>query len=279
MNLDFKKAFNDVFHLKFFWAYLFIFTIITTLSTILQSAKGVPYNNLIANILSIFTYISFGYLYIMTNNLLKDKDLNNEDETFFKNLWDSAKKGLKSFVGILANTFIGFFFFAIIAIICVFLFIKKTGIMITENNIFSYPILITIFAVITLFLTIYMLFVLKLLPVAYSENFSLKTMFCWRKVLKIFFKKDNAKNTFKVIGLYFLTVVTLFLILFLVMFLFNLIIVYSIKTILTEHFVFAAFLLNVSAVITPFIAGMLNYIVSAVTYHLLGQIYKNSIEE
>ncbi len=279
MNLDFKKAFKDVFNLKYFWAYLFIFTVITSLSTILQSAKGVPYNSLIANILSVVTYVSFGYLYLAVNNLLNDKELNNEDETFFENLWCSTKKGLKCFVGILANTFIGFVCSALFAIICVFIFIKKTGTMITENNLFSYPILIAIFAVLAVLLTIYMLFVLKLLPIAYSENFSLKTMFCWRKVLKRFFKKGNTKNTFKIIGLYFLTVITLFLMLFLVMFLFNLIVVYSIKTLLVNHYLIAAFLLNISAVITPFIAGMLNYIISAVTYHLLGQIYKNKIEE
>ncbi len=276
MNLDFKKALKDVFGLKYFWIYILIFAVITTLSSIIQSAKVIPYNSLISNIISIFTYIAIGYLFIMIHNLLNNKELNTE-ENFGQNLWNSTKKGLKAFVGTLSNTIIGFLFGSFIAISSVLIFMKITHNVITENNLFSFPELIVIFSVIAILMTIYMLFVLKLLPVAYAENFSLKAMFCWRKVFKEFFKKGRIKATFTVIGIYVLSIILIFTIMFITMFLFNLILVYSIKTLLNNHFILVSFLINLSSVITPFLISIMHFMLSGFIFHLLSQIYKERV--
>ena len=278
MNLDFKKAITDLFSLKYFWIYLLIFAVVTTLSSIIQSAHGIPYNSLISNVISIFTYIATGYLFIMVNSLLNDKSLNIDDETFGQNIWNCAKKGLKAFLGTLSNTIIGFLFGSLIAIISVFAFMKLTNNLITENNLLSFPALNIIFLLIVLFLMIYMLFVLKLLPVAYSENFSLKMMFCWRKVLKKFFQKGNIKDTLSVICIYAFSIIIIFLVMFSLMFLFNLIFVYFMKILLMKNYVAVAFLINISSVITPFAISMMHFILSGFVYHLLGQIYKRTIE-
>jgi len=279
MNLDFKKAITDLFSLKYFWIYLLSFAVITTLSAIIQSAKVIPYNSLISNIISVFTYIAIGYLFVMVNNLIHNRELNVNDENFAQNLWNCTKKGLKAFVGTITNTIIGFLFGSLFAIAAVFSYMKVTNTVITENNLFSYPLLNLIFGLIAIFLTVYMLFVLKLLPVAYSENFSLKIMFCWRKVFKSFFQKGKTKKTFTVIGIYVISLITILLIMLAIMFLFNLVLIYFAKTLLAKHFVAVAFLINISSVIAPFTISMLHFILSGFIYHLLGQIYKETYDE
>lgn len=279
MNLNFKKAFSDVFSLKYFWVYLFIFAVITTLSSIIQSAKVIPYNNFISNCISIFAYIATGYLFLMINNLINNKDINNNDESFIKNIIESTKKGLKAFVGTLANTLIGFICGSFVAIISVFAFIKITHNVVTEDNLFHFPVLNIIFAVIAIVLMVYMLFVLKLLAVAYCENFSLKMMFCWRKVFNRFFRKGNAKETLAAIGIYVFSIIFIFVTMFLLIFLFNFILIYFIKTLLNSHFVAVAFLINISYVIAPFFIAMFHYILSGYIFHLLGQVYKKAISE
>lgn len=278
MNLDFKKAFKDVFSLQYFWFYLLFFAVITTLSFIMQSAKVILYNNLISNIFSVFAYISTGYLFLMINNLLKNNNLNNENETFFMNLLNSTKKGLKGFVGILANTIFGFLIGSVFAIISVLLFIKKTHILINENNLFDFPLLNIVFIIIAVFLTIYMLFVLKLIPTVYSENFSLKVMFCWRKVFKEFFKKGKRKATLSVLGIYIVSILIIFAILFAGIFLFNLVLIFSMKKLLVNHYVLVAFLVNLQGVIVPFLAACFNFAISGIIFHLLSQIYKKNLE-
>ena len=279
MNLDVKKAFGDVLKLKYFWVYLFISTVFVTLSSIVQSAKIIPLNNVLSNIISVLTYISMGYIFIMLNNLLNDRDLNDENETFLQNLWNSTKKGLKAFVGTLANTLIVFVFSSIVTISGVFIFIKATGNDINENKMFSFPLLNVGFLLLVIVLSVLMIFVLKLLPVAYSKEFSLKEMFCWRKVFRSFFKKGSKKETIVLLSIYVLSMILLFLMLFAFMFLFNFLLVFTIKKFLVSHYAAVAFLINVSGVITPFVTGMVHFFVQSVIFHLLAQIYKREVTD
>jgi len=274
MKLNFKKAVNDVFGLRFYWVYIFLAAVIATLSSIIQSTKGMPLHNAISNVISIFTYISTGYLLIMVNNLLHDNDLNNNDETFWQNFWNSTKKGLKCFLGTLLNTIIVFAFGALIAMVCVLTFMAITHIAITENNLFHYTSLKIILGLLALVLVVFMLFILKFLPIAFAENFSLKIMFCWRKVFKEFFFNGKAKKTLAIIGIYILIELTIFLMMFIMLFTLNLAFIYTIKTLLTNHYVLAAFLINISAVITPFLGAMAHFMLMSIIYNMLADVYK-----
>ena len=275
MNLNFKKSVNNVFSLKYFWIYLFFAAVVTTLSSILQSAKEVPFHNSISNFISIFSYISTGYLLIVINNLLHENNLNNDNENFWQNLWNSTKKGLKYFLGSLANMIIVFSVGAIIAISAVLIFMAVTHNTVTENNIFTFWQLKLILGCLAIILSIFMLFILKLLPIAYAENFSIKDMFCWKKVFKTFFQKGKTKTTLAILGIYILFLIAIFLTMFLIMFIVNLLFVYTIKTLLTNNYVAAAFLINLSGVITPFFAATAHFILISIVYNMLAYTYKN----
>lgn len=271
MNLDFKKAFKDVFSLKYFWVYLFIFAVVTSLTSIVQGAKSMPYHTSISNIISVFTNISSGYLLIMVHNLLNNNELN--DETFAKSFWNSTKKGFKAFLGTLTNTIIVFTFGSLIAIAATLIFIKITKNVVTEMNLFSFPILNVIFVLIVLLISIFMLFVMKLLPIAYSKEYSLKEMFCWRKVFKAFFQKGKSKDTFLVLLSYIFILLISFAVLWGITFIFDLIMVYFTKVLLINHYMAYLIITHISNVIGPFIIGMFHFCLQGVIYHLLSQVY------
>ena len=274
MNLNFKKACSDVFSLKYLWIYVFISAVIATLSSIFQSAEGIHYHKALSNIISIFTYITTGYLLIMVNNILHENDLNNNDESFWQNLWNSTKKGLKCFIGVALNTLIVFFFGAIVALISVLIFMGITHIAVTENNIFSFPFLKIALGLLAIILIIFMLFVLKILPIAYAEDFSLKAMFCWRKVFKEFFFNGKIKKTLAILGLYIAIELAIFLVMFLIMFSFNLAFVFLAKSLLSSHYILTAILINISSVITPFLGAIAHFILIAIIYNMLALVYK-----
>jgi len=271
MNLDFKKAVKDVFGLKYFWVYLFIFAVVTTLSSITQSIESMPYHTLISNFISIFTYIASGYLFIMVHNLLNNTELNNE--AISESLWNSAKRGLKAFIGTLVNTLIIFFFASLIAVGSTFIFIKTTGNTITEMNLFKFPVLNVIFLIIVLFVSLFMLFILKFLTIAYSKEFSLKEMFCWRKVFKTFFQKGKIKDTFLVIVTYISILLVASAIFLGITFAFNLLMIYFTKILLINNYIAFLLLSHISNVAGPFLIGMFHFSIQGVIYHLLAQVY------
>ncbi len=275
MKLNFKKAVSDVLSLKYYWIYIFLAAIVATLSSIFQSAKGLPFHDAISNVISIFTYISTGYLLIMINNLLNNKELNNADENFLQNFWNSTKNGFKCFFGTLLNTVIIFSAGAIVALMVVLVFMAITRIAVNEQNILSFPALKVALGLLAIILIILMLFVLKLLPIAYSENFSIKAMFCWRKVFKEFFQEGKTKKTLAILGIYILVELAIFLTLFLTMVIFNLIFMYTVKTLLVNHYVLTAFIINLSAVAVPFIISIAHFMLMSLIYHMLTDVYKN----
>lgn len=274
MNLNFKKACSDVFSLKYIWIYVFFAAVIGTLSSIFQSAEGIPYHKALSNIISVFTYISTGYLLIMVNNLLHENNLNNENENFWQNLLNSTKKGFKCFFGTLLNTLIVFFFGAIIALAFVLIFMAVTHIAITENNILSFPFLKITLGLLAIVLMIFMLFILKLLPIAYAEEFSIKAMFRWKKVFKVFFLQNNAKKTFCIIGLYIISELIIFLTMFLLMFAFNIAFIFLAKSLLATHYVLTAFLINISSVMIPFLGAIAHYLLISIIFNMLTYVYK-----
>lgn len=274
MNLNFKKACSEVFSLKYLWIYVFFAAVIATLSSIFQSAEGVPFYKALSKLISIITYISTGYLLIMVNNLIHDRSLNDENETFLQNFWNSTKKGFHFFLGILSNTFIIFFIGAVTALIFICIFMAVTHIEVNANNITSFPFLKIVLGLLAIVLITLMLFVLKLLPIAYADNFSLKVMFCWKKVFKIFFQQDKTKKTAAILGIYILAELTIFLVMFLMMFVCNLIFIFMIKTLLMNHYILAAFLINTSNVIIPFLGAIAHFILVGIIYNMLAEVYK-----
>lgn len=264
MNLDFKKAIKDVFNLKYFWFYLIIFAILTTLSSILQFIKGLPHNDAISNIVLIFTYIATGCLYLMTNKILNNKDINSDDENFGQNLWNCTKKGLKCFAGILLNS--------IAALIVVGSFMMILAVLFLTKFSMPVPVFWTILGFVFILFAVYMFFVVNMLAVAFCEKFALKDMFCWRKVLKNFFKKGNVKETLTVSGIY---VVLFFLIM--ALFLINLFSVGLFQAIFGTDIVTIAIGVEILNIIIPFVAAMLSFILSGFTLNLFAQIYKRNI--
>ncbi len=274
MNLDFKKAFNEVFELKYFWVYAFIYSVLATLSTIFNTTKGITLGEVISNIFSICTFISIAYIIMMIHNLINDNKLNNENENFWQNLGKSIKLGFKAFVGVLANILIIFLidFGAIILWALINAVIDKSGKIINSFSIIS-------FALIILITVIAMLFIVKLLVVAFSQNYSIKDMFKWRKVSKVFFKKGLAKKTCAVLGIYLLTCILLSAILLGILFLFNLGISFFAKTLLENHYLTVAILVSLSGVILPFVGGFAHFMLSSGIYNMLAKIYKEGLAE
>lgn len=268
MILDLKQTFKEVFQLKYFWVYLFIYTVLATISYIFSTLKAFPHNEIISNVFSICTYIPIAYLLVMIHNLLNTTESNN-DENFVQNLGKVTKTAVKAFFAMILNTWIVFcfdiVFISIPIVIAMVLSIKipKAALYIP----ITFIILLSVLA---------MFFITKLLGVAFSKNFAIKDTLKWITVAKIFFKKGVAKKTWIIFGIYVSVCLALVCFLFGGLFLFNLTIVYFAKTLLTNHYVLMSFLLNLSNVIVPFLGAMAYFILSAVTYNLFAKIYDES---
>lgn len=276
MKLEIKKAFKDVVSLKYFVPYMFIFTVITALGAIFSNTNDT--NNLgIGNFTSVLSYISLGYLFIMINNILNNKELNTE-ESFGTSLLKSTENGFKGFVAIALNTIFLVLIVLLLVIVEVFIF-SKMGLItnLNESNLITEYLWLLSFIIIQLAPVV--LFTLKFLPVVYSERFSIKDTFHWIKICKNFFKKGSAKETFAIIGLYVLVLAILFLSIFGATFVLNLIVVLISKYLLQSHYVALTFMINVSTVILPFVFAMLQYTISGVMFTLLANVYKKEISE
>lgn len=274
MNLDLKKAFEEILKLKYFWIYTVIYAVLATTSTVFNTLENLPFHGAISNVFSILTFISIAYIVMMINNLIHEKELNDENENFLQNLWKSIKIGFKAFVGFLLNILIIFLFDFVLIVLWALMnpLIDKTGGLINAFSIvtFTFLLLITILA---------MLFVVKLLLVSFAENYAIKDMFRWVKVAKTFFKKGLAKKTCAVVGSYLLICVLLSIILLGTLFLFNLGIAFFAKTLLENHYLTVAILVSLSSIILPFVGGFAHFIVSTYIYNLLAKIYKEGSEE
>ena len=275
MKLEIKKAFNDVFTLRFFWIYLFIFTVLTTVSTIFNAAKAVPYNEVISNIFSIFTYVSIAYLITMVHNLLCDKNLNDEEQTFWQNLKESFNVGVKAFVGLAINTLIVFAvdFILLASIVVVFMVAFEN---VTQSTIMKNAYFITLSSIIVLISIFALLYVFKLIPITFAQDYKIKDTFKWIKTAKIFFKKGFVKNTLLILATYLFICLVLIVILFGLSFLMNLLVLTFAKTLLVNHYLLVSFLFSLSGIIIPFVGSMVHFIVSAIIYNLLSQVYKES---
>lgn len=268
MILDFKQTFKEVFQLKYFWVYLFIYTVLATVSYIFSTLKAFPHNEVISNIFSICTYIPIAYLLVMVHNLLNKNELNN-DENFVQNLCKVTKTSIKAFFAMFLNMLIVFLFDF------VFIFIPVVIAMVLAIDIPKAVLYIPI-AFVILLSALVMLFITKLLGVAFSKNFAIKDTLKWITVAKIFFKKGFAKKTWTVFGIYVSICLALVCLLFGALFLFNLTIVYFAKTLLANHYILMSFLLNLSNVMVPFLGAMAYFILSAVTYNLFAKIHDES---
>ncbi len=276
MKLEIKKAFKDVVSLKYFVPYMFIFAVITALGAIFSNTNDT--NNVgIGNFTSVLSYISLGYLFIMINNILNNKELNTE-ESFGTSLLKSTENGFKGFVAIALNTILLVLIVLLLVIVEVFIF-SKMGLItnLNESNLITEY--LWLFSFIIIQLAPVVLFTLKFLPVVYSERFSIKDTFHWIKICKNFFKKGSAKETFAIIGLYVLVLAILFLSIFGATFVLNLIVVLISKYLLQSHYVALTFMINVSTVILPFVFAMLQYTISGVMFTLLANVYKKEISE
>lgn len=274
MNLDLKKALEEVFKLKYFWIYTVIYAVLATASTVFNTLENLPFHGAISNVFSILTFISIAYIVMMINNLIHEKDLNDDNENFWQNLWKSIKIGAKAFIGFLLNILIIFLFDFVAIILWAMInpFVDKTGGLINPFSIIT-------FAFLMLITVLSMLFVVKLLLVSFAENYAIKDMFRWIKVAKTFFKKGLAKKTCAVIGSYLLICVLLSIILLGTLFLFNLGIAFFAKTLLENHYLTVAILVSLSGIILPFVGGFTHFMVSTYIYNLLAKIYKEGSKE
>ena len=276
MNLNIKDSFKKVFSLKFFWIYLFIFAVITTISNIFQKAENIPNSSFISSFISCFSYISLGYLIIMIN-----KVINNDNENFEENFWtnfvESTKQGFKALVGIFCNILILLCFDTILMIVAIGTHFFATKKLVSPTEIMNIPAFIALIAAIALFTIVSILLISHLLPVAFSEKYSIKDMFNWVKVLNIFFKKGYTKRTLAIFGIYILALIIIIGFMFSVMFIFNFVILFFAKTLLVNHYIAMAFLINLSYVLTPFLIATLNFMLSGGIFRMFANVYKESL--
>lgn len=275
MNLDLKKTLEEILKLKYFWIYAVIYALMTTISTFFNTLENLHFHSAISNVFSILTFISVAYIIVMINNLIHEKELNDDSENFWQNLWKSTKLGAKAFIGVFANIMIFFVFTLVLAL----LWLVPVAMLDTSNTFIKSPISIAVFILLILFSVFAMLFIVNLLLVSFAENYALKDMFRWIKVAKTFFKKGFAKKTFAVIGSYLLICVLLSAILLGSLFLFNLGIAFFAKTLLQNHYLTVAILVSLSGLILPFVGGFAHFMVSTYIYNLLAKIYKESSKE
>lgn len=275
--LTIKNAFKQIFSLKYFWIYLFLFATVATISNIFQSAKNIPNYNLISSVISFLSYISLGYLFVVIHDILNNNSTENENENFWSNLINSSKKGFKCLLGIILNILtmvaVG------LVLLGTFVFCEKilTKLIFSATHSFKMLPLIVVVSLIIGFIIITSIVISLFVPVAFAEKYSFKDMFKWNKIFKTFFQKDFRKRTLFIFGIYILGLIAIFGSIFGVMFFINAFIIYFAKTLLEEHFVAIAILINLSNVLTPFLVAGLNYILSGGIFVLLANIYKESL--
>ena len=143
-------------------------------------------------------------------------------------------------------------------------------------NLFSFPVLNVIYALTAILLYICIFFILKILPVAYSNKYSLKEIFRWKKVFNAFFKNGKAKDTFLVILTYAFIVIIAIVLSWGIKLVFDLIMIYFTKSLLINHYMAVLLLSHISNVAVPFLIGMFHFSIQGITYHLLAQIYSRN---
>ena len=116
----------------------------------------------------------------------------------------------------------------------------------------------------------------KLIPITFAQDYKIKDTFKWIKTAKIFFKKGFVKNTLLILATYLFICLVLIAILFGLSFLMNLLVLTFAKTLLVNHYLLVSFLFSLSGIIIPFVGSMVHFIVSAIIYNLLSQVYKES---
>lgn len=275
MKLDIKNNFKALFSLKHFWVYMFIFAVITTVSSVIQSSN-MHYGSQISSLISILSYISLGYLFIMVHKIINNKP-ENEEENFKTNFIESAKRGFMALVGIISNLFILILTDVIImffSIVGYYFFTKK---LLKMSELFTVKPLLFILLVIAVFTVFAIILISHILPVVFSYNYSIRNMFKWRKIFNVFFKNGYAVKTFSVLGFYFVTLITIVCVLFVVTFIFNFLALFFAKFLLETHYIALAFLINLSNVFVPFAVATLNFILSAMTFRMFANIFKEQL--
>lgn len=278
MNLNLKKTFFEILNLKYFWIYMLIFAIFSVLGSLIDDVKSIPHNKFISFIPMIFTYISLAFLAVMSHIIINNKDLNNENEPFKTNFLKCLKVGFKTLVAMGLNTFsIMIVEFILIFLAVVLFVVANPGI--TQNETMKTPLLFVLITFLTLSALIIIFFVFNLAFIKFSKNYSIKDSFKWIQTLKTFFKKGFAQKTSLVLGFQILYQVFVFCFSIILLFASN----YSTSLLfnnISENFILPVYLLlKLFEAIVQLAVYSMNFIIFAIVYNILANIYKESCEQ
>lgn len=277
MNLAIVKNFKNIVNLKYFQFFVFLYAMGATLNFIVSSGNSSSAIKVVISFVVMFlTYIPHGYIMNVLNNIIHEKELIEEQASFKVIFNNSFFTALKGFLAILLNSLIWGVFLSTVVIATAF----ALKIMPAESNmdvIIKNPVILTEFLVIICFIML----LFSLIPIAFSDKFSIKDSFRWLNIFKIFFK--NWKKTIVVLLIFALLVITLFILMYITMFICNYIVLVVFNEIVkkasvqTDALSGTGFIFYVIEVAVPFLFSMANFVVTATISSVLANIYKEGL--
>lgn len=277
MNLGLIKNFKNIINLKYFQFFVFLYAMGSTLNFIISSNHNYSLIKTLIYLGVIFlTFIPHGYIMNVLNNIIHEKELLGEQTSFNEIFSKSFLTATKGFCAVFLNSLIWGLFLSIVIIGTAF----ALKIMPAESNmdvVMKNPVILTEFLIIGSFVML----LFTLIPIAFSEKFSIKDSFRWLNIFKIFFK--NWKKTIVVLLIFVFLVTILFVLMYITMFICNylaLIIFNEIvkkASVQTDVLSGTGFIFYVIEVAVPFIFSMANFVVTATISCMLANVYRESL--
>ncbi len=273
MSLEIVKNFKNIYNLKYFQFFVFLYAMGSTLNFIISYNHNTSIIKALISLAVIFlTYIPHGYIMNVLNNIIHKKELIDEQASFKDIFNKSFLIAAKGFIAIFLNSLI--WGLGLSAVIIGTAFALK--IMPAESNmdiVMKNPVMLTEALVIIAFVIL----LFTLIPIAFSENFSIKDSFRWINIIKIFFK--NWKKTIVVLLLFAFLVLALFILMSITMFICNYLVLLIFNELLKKSSIQSGtgFIFYLIEVTVPFLFSMANFAVTATISCVLANIYREGL--
>ena len=245
----------------------------STLNFIVSSNHNLSLLKLVISFSVIFlTYIPHGYIMNILNSIIHEKELIDERASFKDIFNKSFLTAAKGFLAIFLNSLI--WGLVLSALIIGTAFALK--IMPAESNmdiVIKNPIILTE----SLIIIAFVILLFTLIPIAFSDKFSIKDSFRWLNIFKIFFK--NWKKTIVVLLLFAFLVSALFILMSITMFICNYLVLLVFNELVKKSSIQSGmgFIFYLIEVTVPFLFSMVNFVVTATISCILANIYKESL--
>lgn len=273
MSLEIVKNFKNIYNLKYFQFFVFLYAMGSTFNFIISYNHNTSIIKTLISLAVIFlTYIPHGYIMNVLNNIIHKKELIDEQASFKDIFNKSFLIAAKGFIAIFLNSLI--WGLGLSAVIIGTAFALK--IMPAESNmdiVMKNPVMLTEALVIIAFVIL----LFTLIPIAFSENFSIKDSFRWINIIKIFFK--NWKKTIVVLLLFAFLVLALFILMSITMFICNYLVLLIFNELLKKSSIQSGtgFIFYLIEVTVPFLFSMANFAVTATISCVLANIYREGL--